>query len=230
MEYVGSELEIFSNALNWKNYFSKIILPNISGDVLEVGSGIGSNTNILFQQNISSWTCLEPDNNLLDESKQKISKDKSCNFINGTVATLPLLKQFDVILYIDVLEHIENDLEEIKSAFKILKNNGKLIILSPAHNFLYSPFDKNIGHFRRYNKVSLVKAIDSRLICEKLIYLDSVGFFLSLANRTISKQQSPTSAQILFWDRLIIPFSRIIDYILFYKFGKTILGVWTKKT
>ena len=42
--YVGSELELFSEARNWKAYFSRVLAPYVRGQVLEVGGGIGSNT------------------------------------------------------------------------------------------------------------------------------------------------------------------------------------------
>ena len=50
----------------------------------------------------------------------------------------------------NVLEHIKNDLKEIKIALSKLNKNGYLIILVPAHDKLYTKFDHEIGHFRRY--------------------------------------------------------------------------------
>ena len=54
-------------------------------------------------------------------------------------------------MYMNVLEHIEKDKEEINNSLKILNKNGMLIILVPAHQKLFSKFDKEIGHFRRYD-------------------------------------------------------------------------------
>ena len=61
-----------------------------------------------------------------------------------------LNETFDTIFYISVLEHIENDKKEILNALEKLQNKGHLIICVPAHNYMYSNFDKEIGHFRRY--------------------------------------------------------------------------------
>ena len=58
-------------------------------------------------------------------------------------------KKYDTILYIDVLEHIEDDYAEIKHAMGLLTSGGRIIIVSPAHNWLYNPCDKAVGHFRR---------------------------------------------------------------------------------
>ena len=105
---------------------------------------------------------------------------------------------------------------------------GNLIILVPAHNYLFSPFDKAIGHFRRYNKKMLKKAAPKNLVQKKLIYLDSFGLFASLANKLLLKQSYPTLKQIKFWDNYIVPISRVMDKILFYSVGKTVVGIWQK--
>ena len=51
---------------------------------------------------------------------------------------------------------------------------------------------------------------------------------LSLANRLLLQQKLPTLKQILFWDKRVIPLSRILDPVLGYRVGKSILGVWQK--
>jgi hypothetical protein len=132
-------------------------------------------------------------------------------------------------LYVDVLEHIEKDDQELLKAFALLKKNGKLIVLSPAHQSLYSPFDKKIGHFRRYNKEMLIKISPPNLVLKKMFYLDSLGLFLSLGNRLLLKAEDPTTRQITFWDKLIVPFSRITDRLSFFSFGKTIVAVWSNE-
>ena len=59
-------------------------------------------------------------------------------------------------------------------------------------------------------------------------YLDSLGFFLSLANSKLLRQSMPTPRQIGFWDTVVVPISRRLDPLLGYRFGKTVLCVWQK--
>ena len=59
--YIGTELEAFSYARNWKDYLHKRMKPFIKGDVLEVGAGIGNNTDLFSKTPHTSWTCIEPD-------------------------------------------------------------------------------------------------------------------------------------------------------------------------
>ena len=88
--------------------------------------------------------CLEPDTQLakrLSSFLREHDRTSNCELINGTLKDLPQNSLFDTILYIDVLEHIEDDKAEINLAVRHLTPKGKLIILSPAHNFLFSKFD-----------------------------------------------------------------------------------------
>jgi SAM-dependent methyltransferase len=229
--YHGQELAFFEKAVNWKTYFSSLIKPFIGTDVLEVGSGIGATTRLLNEGSSLKWTLLEPDaemNKILLRKKETQSQFFNCIIKNETIFALNPTEKFDTIIYIDVLEHIEDDKKEMRRAFEHLQSNGHLIILSPAYNFLFSPFDKAIGHYRRYTLPTLKDALPSELKPIKLKYLDSVGFFASLANKLFLKQSYPSEKQIQTWDRLMIPVSKWIDKIFFHSFGKSILGIWRK--
>ncbi|HNH10749.1 MAG TPA: methyltransferase domain-containing protein [Leptospiraceae bacterium] len=227
IDYIGSELEIFQYAVNWKEYWSSSIVKFIKGDVLEVGAGIGTNTIIFKNTHFCSWTSVEPDRKLVEKLKQNLN-DSSYNVVHGTIKDTPGDSFYDTILYIDVIEHIEKDREELLNAYEKLKVGGHLIILVPAHNFLYSEFDKSIGHFRRYSRKELLYVIPAELNLLNIRYLDSLGVMASTVNKVFLKQPSPNKSQILFWDRVIIPISRIMDRILFYKMGKSLVGIWKK--
>jgi len=136
---------------------------------------------------------------------------------------------FDTILYIDVLEHINDDKEELKIASKHLKPGGKLIIISPAIPQLYSEFDRSVGHYRRYTKKSIDIIAQSDLIVKRISYIDSLGALASLANRLFLNQKMPAVNQLKFWDKILIPCSKCVDRILGYSFGKSILAVFTKQ-
>ena len=70
--------------------------------------------------------------------------------VAGLIADLPCVPSFDSIVYIDVLEHIKDDSAEIAAATARLRSNGTLVVLSPAHAWLFSAFDAAVGHYRRY--------------------------------------------------------------------------------
>jgi SAM-dependent methyltransferase len=229
--YVGSELELFAAAHNWKSYWSRRIRPFITGDVLEVGAGIGSNTPFLDPGGHGRWVCLEPDWRLTSQLVQNLARQKHLRAheaVSGTLASLDAGQTFDTIIYIDVLEHIEDDREELERAASRLRLGGRIIVLSPAHQRLFTPFDAAIGHFRRYNRPMLRRISPPGLGLETLIYLDSAGLALSLANLLFLRQSMPTKAQLRIWDGWVVPVSRVLDRCLFNSVGKSIVGVWRR--
>lgn len=231
IKYQGNELELFSHATCWKSYWSGFFKPFIKGHVLEVGAGIGSSTLALSTCSYESWTCLEPDPELANQLADFLKKDRNniqYKVIKGNIENLTDNDYFDTILYIDVLEHIEDDHKELENATRLLSNNGKIIILSPAHQWLFSEFDRAIGHHRRYNKKSFTMIIPDRLKVLKYNYLDSCGLFASVANRYLLKHKMPGKKQIAVWDRILVPCSRMIDPLLFFTIGKSILVVLEK--
>ncbi|MFQ4146238.1 class I SAM-dependent methyltransferase [Chlorogloeopsis sp. ULAP02] len=229
-KYIGTELEIFAYATNWKNYYASIIHPYLSGRVLEVGAGMGMTTKVLCQANYQKWICLEPDPLLLAKIQELIDNNQLPRFCEAKVGTLSELNEvsLDTIIYIDVLEHIENDYNELKNSLQSLNHGGKLVIISPAHQWLYSPFDKNIGHYRRYTKRSLTSIVPKGFKCIKLSYIDSVGMLASIANKILLKSAVPSLKQILFWDRVLVPISKMLDPLLFFSTGKSVIGIWEK--
>jgi hypothetical protein len=225
IEYVGSELALFERAVNWKRYWSAAVEPYVRGDALEVGAGIGANTRVLAGLPHRTWTSLEPDAAL---AARIPSIGPAHRRLVGTLADLK--ESFDTILYIDVLEHIADDRAEMARAAERLHPSGHVIVLSPALPSLYSPFDKAMGHFRRYTRASLAAtAAATSLRLVKLIYLDSAGLLASAANRFLYSRPLPTETQIAAWDRLLVPVSRILDPLLAHAIGKSVLGVWRRE-
>lgn len=231
--YIGSELELFSQAINWKRYLRSKIGKFLGNRVLEVGAGIGSTTVSLCKGNEDEWLALEPDPSLLEILDNKIDSGKlptCCKSHLGSVADLPSETEgkFNSILYIDVLEHINEDFSELERASQYLAKGGFLIVLAPAHQWLYTPFDEAIGHYRRYSRSSLLKLGTNNLRCVTAKYLDSIGLLASLANKLLLKSSQPTQAQIKIWDQYMVTLSKLADPLLLYSIGKSILVIWQK--
>lgn len=228
-KYLGNELELFSNVINWKNYYKRHLLKYISGKVLEVGAGLGATTEFLYNDKVKKWICLEPDVEKAGQIREQVNNCKlpqCCEVIAATIGGIDLKELFDVIIYIDVLEHIPDDKSELRFAKQHLCKQGYLIILAPAHSFLFSEFDRSIGHYRRYHKKSLQRIMPSELECIEIKYLDSMGIMASFINKVFLKNKLPTQAQLHFWDHILIPISKKLDWIFGYRLGKSVFGVW----
>jgi SAM-dependent methyltransferase len=234
-DYCGGELELFALAANWKRYVARTCAPFLRGHVLEVGAGLGATTRSLFpgRGSVREWTAIEPDPNLLAALERTANELAAARAVpvrarGGVLADLPDEARFDAILYIDVLEHIADDRSELAGAVRRLLPGGHVVVLAPAHGALYSEFDAQVGHHRRYDKRSLrsLGPAGGRLVT--LRYLDSVGLLASLGNRVLLRRSLPTRRQIRVWDGLMIPASRVLDRLSFGVLGKSILAVWRR--
>jgi SAM-dependent methyltransferase len=227
INYVGSELELFADVDNWKSYWSRKLRPFITGDILEVGAGMGVNTPFLDPGGRGRYVCLEPDPRLIEDMQSNLGQAGGrYEIVCGTLQDIDRTPQFDTIVYIDVLEHIGDDRQELADAAARLKKNGRLVVLAPAHQQLFSPFDAAIGHFRRYNCSMLREISPARLRLERMFYLDSGGLALSAGNRLFMRKSMPTRRQLRIWDRYVVPLSRVLDLCFCGAVGKTIVAIW----
>lgn len=231
-KYEGGELELFKHAVHWKQYFTARLRPLIRKRVIEVGAGIGATTTVLCDGHQEQWLCVEPDGLFaaaLERSSKRGELPACCSVRCGTIdSAVPNGEFFDTVLYIDVLEHIEFDREELVKASSVMADDGTLVVLAPAYEALFSPFDAAVGHFRRYTRSQLKALTPPGLRFVKGYYLDSVGCLASLVNRILLKQAAPRERQIDFWDQRIVPVSRVVDRLVGYSFGRSVVGIWKR--
>jgi len=126
------------------------------GKVLDVGAGTGK---ILEELQRKGWEAIGVDGEkeAIAWSKKRGVKVKQ---IDIAEKRLPFpSNRFDLVLMLDVLEHISNDRKITGEVKRILKPRGILIITVPAYQWLYSYWDKMMGHERRYSCGSLKKLI-----------------------------------------------------------------------
>ena len=151
-EYEGHEnLETAIKRINFTKWVLDETFQFLHGDILEIGSGLGTYSRHLIETFPNSQI------HLTDISSNYVNSLKS-NFLskNTHVSKLDLnnledcneigYDKFDSIIGINVLEHIKDDGMALSQMYKMLKKNGTLVILVPANKFLYNVIDESIGH------------------------------------------------------------------------------------
>jgi cyclopropane fatty-acyl-phospholipid synthase-like methyltransferase len=229
--YSGTELDLFASARNWKAYWTRVIDPYLGQNVLELGAGIGATAQALRYRSYARWLSVEPDAAMVRMVKQTIhagNLSPNHEVVCGTSLDVSGDERFDTVLYIDVLEHIQDDRAELQRVASLLQPGGHIVIVAPAHNSLYTAFDKKIGHYRRYDKALLQAIVPEGFGIRRMQYLDSVGMLASLANKLLLQSDSPTLGQVRFWDSVLVRASRLVDPLCAYRLGKSIVCVLEK--
>ena len=225
-EYDGWELENFDHAYKYRSYQFNLIKKYINGKIAEVGAGNGGYIKNYIKL-VNKVHIYEPSNNLYKNLKKKFRKNKKVFTYNKEFKIKK--NYYDTIFYLDVIEHIKNDKKEIKKAYDSLRKNGNLVINVPAFQHLYSQFDKDVGHYKRYNKKDFDKIFQLLNINKfEYIYYDCVGYLLSLMSKLLlSNYKKNFANKIKFWDS-IIWLSKIIDIMLLNSFGKSLIVIIKK--
>ena len=224
MSYLNHVLGYFDLARNYRNYQLDLIRKFVGGNILEVGPGRGE----IIENFISAdneITMIDTDEEMCKVIRERF-KNSDVRILNSNISSLE--EKFDTILYMDVIEHIENDIKELDQAISKLNKNGKLVIIVPAFSILFSDFDKSVGHFRRYTKKNFFDYKNSEVKLRNLKYFDSLGFFILFLSKILKfKGNSKAVFGIKVWN-MLIPISRLIDKIIFHSLGKSLICVYEK--
>lgn len=165
--------------------FQEYCIKNINKklEILDVGCGAG----ILMSE-------LEQYGNVygIDVSELAVEYCKKRGLPNVTVDDLAKLsfpnEQFDVVIALDVLEHIENDAQAVIEIKRVLKPGGTVIIFVPAFMSLWGEADEMGRHFRRYQKPELLKRLgDGGFTVVRSSYFNTILFLPIFLVRYISR-------------------------------------------
>ena len=132
--------------------------------VLDIGSGSGALSRQIEKH--SNWTidCVDMNQSILEKNFRK----RGSNYIYNIHDKNNMFQEkYNLVIIFDVIEHIENVPKFLESAKFHLKKNGLILINVPSIPSLYSVYDQQMGHFRRYNKKKLIsefKDLDINII------------------------------------------------------------------
>jgi hypothetical protein len=135
----------------------------------------------------------------------------------------------DSIIYVNVLEHIADDLKELKVISQTLETRGRLFIFVPALGWLYGSFDREINHFRRYTRTELEKkccAAGLKVISSR--YFDLFGVLPWWVKYRLlqSKKMEPRAVKL--YDHHVVPIARTFETWVDPPLGKNLLLIAEK--
>ncbi|MEM1138693.1 MAG: class I SAM-dependent methyltransferase [Pseudomonadota bacterium] len=171
--------------------------PNGSSKVLEVGAGPGGNLAML--RDFGEVTACEMDEEARDIAT---SRHPDIRVAYGKLPeTLPFDdEQFDIIAMFDVIEHIEDDVGALARLRPVAEGGGRLILTTPAYQWMWSAHDVRLHHFRRYTKGRLKTVLETAgWQIDKIGYFNTFLFPLAAAARVkdkVTKSTVPTGMAV----------------------------------
>lgn len=232
--YEGRDLEAMNFAENYHRWVLSKFDGYINSNILEVGAGSGSFSKLIIEKYPNNLlTSLEPSNEmypLLEKNLKGVGKNVILHksYTNEIVKDLKD-KKISAIIYNNVLEHIENDQEEIKLAYDILEKDGYILTFSPALPALYGKLDKKIGHYRRYSLNEMkVKLVDSGFEVVEAYYFDFVGMILWWIKFKLLGSDEIGSGNVALFDKYLVPVLRSIEPSKLLPIGKNIVVIGKK--
>ena len=219
-------LESMKEAGWYNQHLLKLISKYLQGDILEIGFGVGNFSDLL--SNYGRVWAIDANHRYLTKVKG-INKD--ITFGLGNIETGKYFfgkKRFDTLVMLNVLEHIKNDNQALKNCNQLLKPGGNLILLVPAHQFLFGEIDKSIGHFRRYEYYKLHKLLKINnftvLNINKINLLGAVGWFIA---GKIMKRKHVSSSNVRIFN-IVAPLLLKMEKIIKPPVGISLLAVAQK--
>lgn len=224
-------LNVIEKANKFNEWMYKTIKPHCKGKILEIGCGIG-NISYFFINDNFDIVLSDVRENYLEIVKKKFKRETvkiDIVDLNFDEKYNNLIGTFDTVFALNVIEHINDDSKAIENCKKLLKENGHLIILVPAYQFLYNNFDIELDHFKRYSYRSLKNTLkENNLRIDRIFSFNLIGILGWYFSGSIFKKKTIPEGQMEIFNKMVFIF-KIIDFITFKKIGLSVISFSTKK-
>lgn len=199
------EFAALREAANYRRALLESFRPYLHGNVLEIGAGIGQiSVELKRLPTVTHLCAVEPDPRFLPHLRAALPTE---SIFAGTAHEIPVGRDWDSIVSINVLEHIQHDQAELTLYRKLLaRNRGELCLFVPARQEIYAPIDRDFGHFRRYSARELRVQLESAgFDVVTLRYYNLPGYFAWWLSFCLLKKRGFDPAAVRFYDRVVFP-------------------------
>lgn len=210
------ELSMLSETEHFTRWIVEQFDDVLGDEVLEVGAGLGSVTRCIAHRHPrASITALEPAPNVIDGLRAAVA-DVPRIAPHATTSRDWLEshpeRSYDSAVYVNVLEHVRDDLAELRTAHELLRPGGRLCVFVPALPRLYGSLDLRSGHYRRYTRERLARVVgEAGFEIDRLHHLDALGvvpYWLLYRVLGIGHLDRGTSG---LYDRVLVPVGRFLE-------------------
>lgn len=225
----ADEIEMLARARRWNRFVVDTVVGGVvvggrddgtaPATILEVGAGRGGVTAVLRDRFPGARViAVEPDAENFAELAAAFAADPMVTVFRGTLADLLAADpsvEADMTLYVNVLEHIDDDGAELKAAHDVTAPGGRLAVFVPALPAIYGPIDAKSGHYRRYTPALLHDAVaGAGFVLERLDYAERLGVIpYWLSYRLLNRSTIP-GGTIAVFDNVYVPAMQVAERVL----------------
>jgi len=213
-EHASEILARLNRAPRFTRWMADTIRPYIGDRVLEIGAGIGNLTTYLAPRSVYFASDINPNYLSRLKTMQPTRPYLAVHYTDATAAGTYPPEQFDTVLCLNVIEHLEDDVAALTNIRNKVDKDGRAIILVPNSMALYGTLDRVLGHYRRYSRGQLEETCrKAGFTVEKALKFNRIGSPGWWLNGRVLRKKSFGFLQIKLLN-LLIPFIRRIDHLL----------------
>jgi SAM-dependent methyltransferase len=225
--YTGEELDALAGADNYHRWIARRFAPYLGGRIVEAGAGIGTFAAALRRvAPTSALTLVEPASNNYPHLALRHGGDPRCRTVHGYLADAGADGGADTVVAVNVLEHVEDDREFLRTAHRLLVPGGHLLIHVPAMPSLYGTLDEAFEHHRRYARSELgerLRAAGFEVL--KLSYSNLPGIAAWWFTGRVLRRRTLGSRATLLYDRVMIPLIAAAERIASPPLGQSLIAI-----
>ena len=218
-------LEALEQARNYNAWVTSLILPHLGDNPVELGSGLGYQTELLLTAGLRRVTVSEPTADGVRGLAVRFAGDPrvTCRTIDFT---RPPPGEYSAVYAVNVLEHVADDVGALAGAAALVRAGGKVVVFVPAFPSAMSRFDRELGHYRRYTRETTHRAfVDAELEPELIRYVNAPGLPLWFVWMRLLGRRPSAGLALRLWDRLVVPVARAVEARVHPPFGQSVLAV-----
>ena len=218
-------LEILESARNYNTWITSLILPHLGDHPVEIGSGLGYQTELLLDSGLQRVTVSEPTSTGVATLRHRFSGDPRVHCSQIDFSETPT-GYHSAAYAVNVLEHVEDDVGALEGAARLVRPGGKVVVFVPACPAAMSKFDRELGHHRRYTRATLRAAVVAAGLEPEIVrYVNAPGLPVWLVWIRLLRRRPNEGLALTMWDRLVVPAARAVERRAEPPFGQSLLAV-----
>ena len=213
-------------ARNYRKYEYDMVAPHVGRSMLEIGSGLGHFSE-QFLGRLDYLAVSDNDPYCVGELEKRYADDDRVEVLDLALpAEVKISQQVDTVVMMNVLEHIQEDVQALKDLAAVVVPGGRIVIWVPGYMQLYGDFDRKVGHVTRYPPKALRASVEGAGLVPEVLkpinFLGGIAWWAAVRRGGVGY---PNPKLVKIYDRTVVPATRLIERMIKPPFGQTVLCV-----